>query len=80
MFFFLSLSLQCKFAFSYFITPYDAQASSAFSALISILLGREILSFQENNYLQEFFTRKRKRVTGIYYYVCSGGDTVRTFL
>ena len=41
--FFLSLSLQCKFAnstllsllsFSYFITPYDAQASSAFSALI----------------------------------------------
>ena len=43
MFFFLSLLLQCKFAnstllpqlsFSYFITPYDAQASSAFSALI----------------------------------------------
>ena len=42
-FFFLSLLLQCKFAnstllsllsFSYFITPYDAQASSAFSALI----------------------------------------------
>ena len=41
--FFLSLFLQCKFAnstllsllsFSYFITPYDAQASSAFSALI----------------------------------------------
>ena len=41
--FFLSLLLQCKFAnstllsllsFSYFITPYDAQASSAFSALI----------------------------------------------
>ena len=40
---FLSLLLQCKFAnstflsllsFSYFITPYDAQASSAFSALI----------------------------------------------
>ena len=44
MFFFLSLLLQCKFAnstllsllrFSYFITPYDAQASSAFSALIT---------------------------------------------
>ena len=43
VFFFLSLLLQCKFAnstllsllsFSYFITPYDAQASSAFSALI----------------------------------------------
>ena len=41
--FFLSLLLQCNFAnstllsllsFSYFITPYDAQASSAFSALI----------------------------------------------
>ena len=41
--FFLSLLSQCKFAnstllsllsFSYFITPYDAQASSAFSALI----------------------------------------------
>ena len=41
--FFLSLLLQCKFAnstllsllsFSYFITPYDAQASSAFCALI----------------------------------------------
>ena len=40
---FLSLLLQCKFAnstllsllsFSYFITPYDAQACSAFSALI----------------------------------------------
>ena len=45
--FFLSLLLQCKFAnstllsllsFSYFITPYDAQASSALSALIYILL------------------------------------------
>ena len=43
VFFFLSLLLQYKFAnstllsllsFSYFITPYDAQASSAFSALI----------------------------------------------
>ena len=41
--FLLSLLLQCEFAnstllsvlsFSYFITPYDAQASSAFSALI----------------------------------------------
>ena len=41
--FFLSLLLQCKFensillsllSFSYFITPYDAQASSAFSALM----------------------------------------------
>ena len=39
----VQLLLQCKFAsstllsllsFSYFITPYDAQASSAFSALI----------------------------------------------
>ena len=48
-FFFLSLLLQCKFAnstllsllsFSYFITPYDAQASSAFSALISISRSR----------------------------------------
>ena len=45
--FFLSLLLQCKFAnstllsllsFSYFITPYDAQASSAFSALILSLV------------------------------------------
>ena len=44
--FILSLLLQCKFAnstllsllsFSYFITPYDAQASSAFSALIFTL-------------------------------------------
>ena len=43
--FFLSLLLQCKFAistllpllsFSYFMTPYDAQASSAFSALINL--------------------------------------------
>ena len=43
MLFFWSLLLQCIFAnstllsllsFSYFITPYDAQASSAFSALI----------------------------------------------
>ena len=43
--FFLSLLLQCEFAnstllsllsFSYFITPYDAQASSAFSALIYV--------------------------------------------
>ena len=47
-FFFLSLLLQCKFAystllsllrFSYFITPYDAQASSAFSALIFVVKG-----------------------------------------
>ena len=46
-FFFLSLLLQCKFAnstllsllsFSNFITPYDAQASSAFSALIFLVL------------------------------------------
>ena len=43
--FFLSLLLQCRLAnstllsllsFSYFITPYDAQASSAFSALIYV--------------------------------------------
>ena len=49
MFFFLSLLLQCEFAnstllsllsFSYFITPYDAQASSAFSALILFILLR----------------------------------------
>ena len=47
MFFFLSLLLQCKFAnstllsllsFSNFITPFDAQASSAFSALIFIFI------------------------------------------
>ena len=47
MLFFLSLLLQCKFANSTllsllritdFSTPYDAQASSAFSALILILL------------------------------------------
>ena len=46
-FFFCHFFLQCKFAnstllsllsFSYFITPYDAQASSAFSALITILV------------------------------------------
>ena len=45
--FFLSLLLQCKLAnstllsllsFSYFITPYDAQASSAFSALIFFIV------------------------------------------
>ena len=49
--FFLSLLLQCKFAnstllsllsFSYFITPYDAQASSAFSALIIYYSQRNI--------------------------------------
>ena len=49
--FFLSLLLQCKFAnstllsplrFSYFIIPYDAQASSAFSALIMISAGAKI--------------------------------------
>ena len=48
---FLSLLLQCKFvnstllsllSLSYFITPYDAQASSAFSALI--LSGIELSS------------------------------------
>ena len=46
-FFFLSLLLQCRLAnstllsllsFSYFITPYDAQASSAFSALIFVVV------------------------------------------
>ena len=50
--FFLSLLLQCKFAnstllsllsFSYFITPYDAQASSAFSALINAKLACSII-------------------------------------
>ena len=48
---FLSLLLQCKFAsstllsllsFSYFITPYDAQASGAFSALILYLAVRSM--------------------------------------
>ena len=48
--FFLSLLLQCKFAnstllpllsFSYFITPYDAQASSAFSALIYTCISKK---------------------------------------
>ena len=47
--FFLSLLLQCEFAnltllsllsFSYFITPCDAQASSAFSALITLAIER----------------------------------------
>ena len=51
-FFFLSLLLQCKFAnstllsllsFSYFITPYDAQASSAFSALIIFTIHQTIV-------------------------------------
>ena len=51
-FFFLSLLLQCKFAnstllsllsFSYFITPYDAQASSAFSALIKLVVALTFL-------------------------------------
>ena len=53
-FFFLSLLLQCKFAnstllsllsFSYFITPYDAQASSAFSALIIFSSVRSVCLF-----------------------------------
>ena len=57
--FFLSLLFQCKFAnstllsllrFSYFITPYDPQASSAFSALIiplALLVQMlELLSFK----------------------------------
>ena len=52
--FFLSLLLQCKFtnstllsllSFSYFITPYDAQASSAFSALILCLLVMQRIVF-----------------------------------
>ena len=51
-FFFLSLLLQCKFAnatllpllsFSYFITLYDAQASSAFSALILLVLDTQVV-------------------------------------
>ena len=51
--FFWSLLIQCKFAistllpllsFSYFMTPYDAQASSAFSALIVKV---EILNINE---------------------------------
>ena len=54
--FFLSLLLQFKFAnstllsllrFSYFITPYDAQASSALSALI--LIADAVVFFCENN-------------------------------
>ena len=49
---FLSLLLQCKFAnstllsllsFSFFITPYDVQASSAFSALIYIEIASQSL-------------------------------------
>ena len=53
-FMFLSLLLQCKFAnsallsllsFSYFITPHDAQASSAFSALI-LSSGPRLFSFE----------------------------------
>ena len=55
--FFLSLLLQCKFvnstllsllSFSYFITPYDAQASSAFSALI-IFTEPNIQPSKDNN-------------------------------
>ena len=51
-FFFLSLLLQCKFtnstllsllSFSYFITPYDAQASSASSALIIFVFARLLI-------------------------------------
>ena len=54
--FFLSLLLQCKFAnstllsllsFSDFITPYDAQASSAFSALIDVCCFDDQLSCVE---------------------------------
>ena len=58
---FLSLLLQCKFAnstllsilsFSNFITPYDAQASSAFSALIYFTfctLGKHAILFPPGN-------------------------------
>ena len=55
--FFLSLLLQCKFAnstllsllsFSNFITPYDAQASSAFSALIFIFTADMLTSGFQN--------------------------------
>ena len=58
VFFFLSLLLQCKFAnstllslfsFSYFITPYDAQASSAFSALIKYCKGQYFIHENAEN-------------------------------
>ena len=61
--FFLSLLLQCKFAnstllsllrFSYFITPYDAQASSAFSALITIYGHGGHLEFWIMTFLAKF--------------------------
>ena len=58
--FFLLLLLQCKFAistllpllsFSYFMTPYDAQAASAFSALICQFTGpNRVFPFQKQNY------------------------------
>ena len=57
-YFFLSLLLQCKFAnstllsllsFSYFITPYDAQASSAFSALISLTIHLALIPTTHNH-------------------------------
>ena len=63
--FFLSLLLQCKFAnstllsllsFSNFITPYDAQASSAFSALI----------FIKPLYYEYMKNNKRKPDTGVH--------------
>ena len=76
---FLSLLLQCKFAnstllslltFSYFITPYDAQASSAFSALIVIwyLFKYKIIKCDGIRPVTEFFllltlTKKKKKKT-----------------
>ena len=65
--FFLSLLLECKFAnstllsllsFSYSITPYDAQASSAFSALISFSV---ILSLRHDMTLMMTGKTKKSR-------------------
>ena len=70
--FFLSLLLQCKFAkstllslprFSYFITTYDAQASSAFSALII-----SFMNAKSNIFTSGFANREKN------YFWCSFGE------
>ena len=73
-FMFLALLLQCKFAnstllsllsFSYLITPYDAQASSAFGALIlsyDVAVIQWIMSCQKTRTATHFITRWRERV------------------
>ena len=57
---FLSLLLQCKFAnstllsllsFSYLITPYDAQACSAFSALINLNREKDTQKQYQNGWI-----------------------------